>query len=106
METGPHCAVLQYVGESDQRHSLVVCQVSAHHRVISSFGHSLAGVIERFVETVNTLATGRGELRKVLRRRIWVDHGRQCSGVRRDNQIFAESALIPQSRHAKSRVWI
>src|SRR5450756_2539915 len=104
MEAGSHSSVVQYVGERDQRHSLMVCQVSTHDRVIFTFGHPLAGVIERFVETINPLSTSLSELRKVLHCRVRVDHGRQCGGVGRDHQILAESAHEPQTRYTKSRV--
>ena len=106
METSAHRAIVQHVRDRDQRHSLMVGEVSAHDGDGFAFGQACTCVIKSFVETIRAPSARLFQPGKVLHGRFWVNHRRKRSGVWSDDDIFAETALEPQSGHAKTRVLI
>ena len=87
VETVPHHPIVQDIRDRDQRHALMMRHIGPHDGDVFSFGHPCAGVIQRLIKPIGSPAAGLGESGKVLRRRRGIDHGRECSGVWRDDDI-------------------
>src|SRR5579863_4500066 len=84
----------------------MVGEVSPHRGDGFAFGQARACIIKGFVETIRAPSARLFEPGKVLHGSSWVNHRRKRSGVRSDDDIFAEAALEPQSGHAKARILI
>ena len=72
----------------------------------ASFGSRDARVVECFVETMAAERAGPCQTFQVADRRLRVDHrGKRCR-IRRDDEVFAQTAFETEARHAEVRVLI
>ena len=106
MKSGFHQTVGEHVGESHQRHALVMGHVGVNDRYFFSFRDARLGVVERFVKTVRAAASLLRDTFQILHRERRFDHRGQRRGVGRDHQVFTQPTLQPQPRYSETGILI
>ncbi len=106
MEPRPHDPIQQGIGDGDHRHALMVGHEGAHDRNAAALRQTSRRVVQCLVETETTASADVGEFLEISGRRGRVDHGCQRRGIRRDNDVFPETAFQAQTGNAEVRILV
>ncbi|MCY1500932.1 hypothetical protein D9M68_349900 [compost metagenome] len=99
-------AIEDDVGDSRDRHAMVVRIVVAHDRAFLALGHTRRREVDGIMEAVDTECADLAQTSEVGERRFRIVHAGEDRGVGRDDGVLAEAALEPERRHAEVGVLV
>src|SRR5664279_4878892 len=92
--------------KGQQAHALMMRHVCAYDGMVLTPRHPRWRVIDRLIKPIDTEETLGSQVLQIATRFPWHHCKRQCTGIRSDDQVVAQSALEAQPRHAERPILI
>ena len=96
MESGPHAAIQQGIGDGDDGHALVMGHEGAHHCDLNAVGDAARRIIQCLVIPIAPPASRFGQARQIGGGSMGGDHGGKRARIGRHDHVLAEPALQPR----------